>query len=92
MSINIAHLARLARLRLTAAEQSAAHEDLSHIITMIDAMQAIPTDGVEPLAHPLEAAARLREDAVTERVDAAHFQTIAPNTDEGFYLVPKVIE
>lgn len=90
--INIAHLQRLARLALEPAQAQAARDDLHDIVAMIDAMQTIPTEGVEPLTHPLETPARLRPDRVTEVVDREAFQHTAPATDAGFYLVPKVIE
>ena len=90
--INIAHLQRLARLALEPAQAQAAQDDLHDIVAMIDAMQAIPTEGVEPLTHPLETPARLRPDRVTEVVDREAFQRSAPAADAGFYLVPKVIE
>lgn len=90
--INIAHLQRLARLALEPAQAEAAKADLQNIVAMIDAMQAIPTDSVEPLTHPLETPARLRPDRVTEVVDREVFQSVGPATDAGFYLVPKVIE
>ena len=53
-------------------------EDLQSIMAMIDAMQAIDTEGVEPLSHPLDASARLRADVVTESPDPEHFQQNAP--------------
>ena len=55
-------------------------------------MQAVDTDGVEPLAHPLEATQRLRADAVTEENRREAYQAIAPAVEDGLYLVPKVIE
>ena len=55
-------------------------------------MQAVNTDGIEPLAHPLEIGARLRPDAVSETDQREKFQQIAPETENGFYLVPRVIE
>ncbi len=90
--INVAHLQRLARLALEPDQAQAAQADLNNIVSMIDAMQAVPTDGVEPLTHPLETPARLRPDRVTEVVDREAFQSVAPAADAGFYLVPKVIE
>ncbi len=59
---------------------------------MIDEMQAMDTDGVEPLAHPIESDQRLRPDAVTETVDREHYQRGAPATRDGLYLVPRVVE
>ena len=91
-SIDIAHLARLARLSLDDAGQQRAAEDLHNIIAMIDAMQAIDTDGIEPMANPLDASQRLREDRVTETVQRDDFQSVAPETADGYYLVPRVVE
>ncbi len=55
-------------------------------------MSAVDTEGVEPMAHPSDLALRLREDKVTEGDRRAAFQAIAPETEAGLYLVPKVIE
>ncbi|NIP13587.1 MAG: Asp-tRNA(Asn)/Glu-tRNA(Gln) amidotransferase subunit GatC [Pseudomonadales bacterium] len=91
-SIEIAHLCRLAQLALTEPEQTAALADLQRIISMIDEMQAMDTDGVEPLAHPIESDQRLRPDVVSETVDREHYQQGAPATRDGLYLVPRVVE
>ncbi len=91
-TIDIAHLANLARLSLDESAAAQAEQDLHNIIDMIDTMQAIDTEGVEPMAHPLDATQRLREDRVTEVVDPAEFQAAAPSTEDGYYLVPRVVE
>ena len=91
-TIDIDHLAGLAQLQLTAAEHTAVAEDLRRIIDMVDQMQMMPTDDVAPLAHPLDAQQRLRQDEVTEVVDRALYQRGAPATRDGLYLVPRVIE
>ena len=91
-AMNINHLAALARLRLDADATEGAAADLRNIIGMIDQMQAIDTSGVTPMAHPLDATQRLREDEVTEQVDVATFQAVAPSTEDGYYLVPRVVE
>ncbi len=90
--INIDHLANLAQLELSDAEREAVRADLERIITMVDAMQAMDTEGVEPLAHPLDARQRLRADEVTEEVDRSRLQAGAPATEDGLYLVPRVVE
>ncbi len=90
--INISHLANLARLSLDANESVLAEQQLGNIIAMIDKMQAIDTTGVEPMAHPWDATQRLRSDTVTENVDPTDFQAIAPETADGYYLVPRVVE
>jgi aspartyl-tRNA(Asn)/glutamyl-tRNA(Gln) amidotransferase subunit C len=90
--IDVDHLSRLAQLALTNTEQTAVREDLERIIQMVDQMQAMDTDGIEPLAHPLDADQRLRADVVTEQVDRELFQQGAPATRDGLYLVPRVVE
>jgi aspartyl-tRNA(Asn)/glutamyl-tRNA(Gln) amidotransferase subunit C len=55
-------------------------------------LQAVNTDGVLPMAHPLDAVQRLRADIVTEPNQRETFQAIAPATQDGLYLVPQVIE
>ena len=55
-------------------------------------MQAVDTSGVEPMAHAQDLSQRLRDDAVTEADRRAAFQAVAPETEAGLYLVPKVIE
>jgi aspartyl-tRNA(Asn)/glutamyl-tRNA(Gln) amidotransferase subunit C len=55
-------------------------------------MKAIDTSAVMPLAHPLNLAARLRADRVTETDRREEFQAHAPQVEAGLYLVPKVIE
>ncbi len=92
VEINVAHLARLARLSLDAQALQTAHQDLQNIMQMVNHMQSVDTEGVEPMAHPLDATQRLRADQVTEAVDADHFQAHAPATRDNFYLVPQVIE
>lgn len=90
--IDIRHLLNLAKLTLTESEARAAAADLARIIAMVDEMRAVDTDGVEPLAHPLDSEARLRPDAVTETVDRDRYQRGAPVTRDGLYLVPRVVE
>jgi aspartyl-tRNA(Asn)/glutamyl-tRNA(Gln) amidotransferase subunit C len=89
---DIDKLCALAQLTFDAGEQQAARTDLDRMIAMIDAIAAVDTSGVEPLAHPLDARARMRPDLVTEQVDREPFQKIAPLTRDGLYLVPRVIE
>lgn len=92
----VARVARLARLRLPSPERTRryAHE-LSEILAMVGQLARVPTDGVEPMAHPLGMTQRLREDAVTDPVGdngRSRFQAAAPAVADGLYLVPKVIE
>ena len=88
----VRHIAKLARLELAPGELEATQAKLNGIFSHIEEMQAVDTDGVEPMSHPQELAQRLRPDAVTETDRRAAFQAVAPQTEAGLYLVPKVIE
>ena len=90
--IDIQHLSRLAQLELSTTEAAEARDDLHRIVEMIDLMQSVDTDGVEPLAHPLDASQRLRPDEVTEPENREELQSVAPSVADGLYLVPRVIE
>ena len=85
-------IALLARLRITPEEAARYAESLSRILELIEQMNAVNTDGVEPMAHPSESPLRLRPDQVTEPNEREKFQQIAPAVEAGLYLVPKVIE
>ena len=89
---DVAKIAHLARLQVTDAELSAVATRLSTILEMIEQLQAAPTDGIEPMAHPMDAVQRLRADVASETNQREAYQTIAPAVEEGLYLVPKVIE
>jgi aspartyl-tRNA(Asn)/glutamyl-tRNA(Gln) amidotransferase subunit C len=91
--IDIAHISRLAQIALEPEEQQQVYDDLERIISMVDQMQAIDTDDVLPLAHPLDAAEqRLRKDQISETVDRDSYQAGAPVAKDGFYLVPRVVK
>lgn len=85
-------IAHLARLGLTESEVPQTTDSLNNILQLIDAMQAVDTQGIEPLAHPLEATQRLRADVVTETNHRDQYQAVAPAVENGLFLVPKVIE
>ncbi|MBX9765005.1 MAG: Asp-tRNA(Asn)/Glu-tRNA(Gln) amidotransferase subunit GatC [Pseudomonadaceae bacterium] len=89
---DVEKIAHLARLGLNDADIPDTTATLNNILGLIDQMQAVNTDGIEPLAHPLEATQRLRVDQVTERNQREAYQAIAPAVENGLYLVPKVIE
>lgn len=89
---DVERIAHLARLELNEQDIPAYTENLSSILNLIDEMQQIDTDGVEPLAHPLDAVQRLRADEVTELNQREKLQAVAPAVEEGLFLVPKVIE
>ncbi len=89
---DIDKIAHLARLGLAPAQADRLAADLSNILTLVAAMDAVDTSGVTPMAHPLHMAQRLRPDQPTEPEQRAVFQALAPLTANGLYLVPKVID
>ena len=89
---DIEKIAWLARLAIAGEDIPHYASDLSNILELVEQMNAVDTRGILPLAHPLEITTRLREDRVTEQDQREHFQSIAPEVEDGHYLVPKVIE
>ena len=95
MSLSLADVekvARLARLAMNDEELKAAQSQLNNIFGLIAEMQAVDTKGVAPMSHSQDLAQRLREDKVTETNQREAFQAIAPQVENGLYLVPQVIE
>lgn len=84
--------AHLARLSIEPEATEDYLQALGSILALVDEMQAIPTEGVLPMAHPMDATQRLRIDEVTETNQRDTLQQIAPATENGLYLVPRVIE
>ncbi len=85
-------IAHLARLQITPDEEPAYVDNLSRIIDFVAQLERADTDGVEPMAHPLNMTQPLRTDEVIESNQRELFQENAAATEGGLYLVPKVIE
>lgn len=85
-------IAQLARLHVDDNEAVEVTQRISEILDLINKMQAVDTENIEPLSHPLDAVQRLRADEVTETDRRDELQRIAPASEAGLYLVPKVIE
>ncbi|OQX03835.1 MAG: asparaginyl/glutamyl-tRNA amidotransferase subunit C [Thiothrix lacustris] len=85
-------VARLARLAVPDDRLEAYTQNLSNILNLVDQLSAVDTTGVEPMAHPLDMMQRLREDVVTETSHREKYQAVAPEVEDGLYLVPKVLE
>jgi aspartyl-tRNA(Asn)/glutamyl-tRNA(Gln) amidotransferase subunit C len=90
---DVEKIARLARLSITEAEMPVYVTSLSSIVEFVDELSRAQTDGVEPMAHPLEGQhQRLREDAISETDHHERYQANAPRVQAGLYVVPRVIE
>ncbi len=97
MDINEVHrIAKLSRLELSALEAEAMLPQLKAIFALVEQMQAVNTDQIEPLPHPIlfieDLAQPLRKDACTEVNVRELNMANAPAQAEGYFLVPRVIE
>jgi len=90
--IQVEKIARLARLAISDEEQDHYAVDLSKILEFVEQVNRVDTDAIAPMAHPLDQVQRLRPDEPSEPDQRDLFQHIAPVTEKGLYLVPKVIE
>ncbi|WP_339338763.1 Asp-tRNA(Asn)/Glu-tRNA(Gln) amidotransferase subunit GatC [uncultured Oceanicoccus sp.] len=89
---DIEKIAILSRIRVAKNDIPEVVDRINDILAMVNKMQTVDTAAIEPMASPLDAVQRLREDTVTETNQRNSFQAIAPDADEGLYLVPRVIE
>ena len=95
-SQDIARIANLARLELSADESERMLTKINGFFELVEKMNAVDTTGITPLAHPVEVvqpvALLLRDDAVSEPNNRDNNQRSAPAVERGLFLVPKVIE
>jgi len=89
---DVKKIAYLARLGIDSQDVESYAKDLSGMLDLMTQMNDLDTDGVIPMAHPMDQMQRLRPDEVTEHDNREKFQAIAPQVEAGLYLVPKVIE
>lgn len=89
---DVLKIAHLARLSLNESDAEQYQRSLTSVLDLVEQMQSVDTNGVEPLSHPLEAKQRLRDDVVTEENRREAFLANAPQTEAGLFLVPKVID
>ena len=89
---DVKRVADLARIAIDETEARSVLSQINDVFRLIAEMQAVDTRGIEPMAHALDVVQRLREDKVTESDQHKLFQSVAPQVENGLYLVPKVIE
>ena len=88
----LAHIAHLARLALDPQDLPRLSEELARILALVDEMNAVETADLSPMAHPVEMVQRLRPDEIREPDRRDLLQRGAPETEDGLYLVPRVID
>jgi aspartyl-tRNA(Asn)/glutamyl-tRNA(Gln) amidotransferase subunit C len=88
----VQRIAVLARLRLTPGEETELTEQLDGILAYMEKLNELDTSKVEPFSHAVDAVNVLREDKVTNIPDADAVLANAPDRDNTFFKVPKIIE
>jgi aspartyl-tRNA(Asn)/glutamyl-tRNA(Gln) amidotransferase subunit C len=88
----VAHIAALARIRISEGEIEALAGELSHILDWVEQLNEVDTTGVEPMASAAAASLPMREDAVTDGGCREAILGNAPRAARGFFTVPKVVE
>jgi aspartyl-tRNA(Asn)/glutamyl-tRNA(Gln) amidotransferase subunit C len=88
----VKQIAYLARLGIDEKDIKSYTSDLSNMLDLMTQMSDAETDNIQPMAHPMDQMQRLRPDVATEENQRQIFQSIAPQTENGLYLVPKVID
>lgn len=92
IDIDIARVASLARIALTDDELAAYAAQLENILDHAERVQALPTEGVEPTSHPLPMVNAFRPDVVTGSLDRADALAEAPETEDGYFRVPRILD
>ena len=88
----VRNIAWLARLAIEDQALAGYAQDMAEILALVEQLQTVDTSAVEPLAHPLEIAAQRRPDRVNEENRRDDFQATAPETRDGYYIVPRFVE
>lgn len=88
----VARIATLARIKVPEAEQEQLASELSHILTWIEQLREVNTEGVEPMTSVADMTLPMREDRVTDGNARDKILANAPEQAHGFFLVPKVVE
>jgi aspartyl-tRNA(Asn)/glutamyl-tRNA(Gln) amidotransferase subunit C len=85
-------VAMLARLRLSATEEAQLADQLGAILSYVEKLAQVDTMGIEPFSHTLDYSNALRADRVINQANADALLANAPDRDETFFKVPKIIE
>ncbi len=88
----VVKVAELARLEFTDEELDRFTEQLGNILAYIQKLAELDTTGVEPTSHALDIATPLRDDRVVEWLTQEEALANAPEKEDGFFVVPQVIE
>ena len=88
----VRRIARLARLAITGQEEERLEKELSGILDWVAQLDEIDTSNVEPMTRVADMKMKMRKDEVTDGFCAADILKNAPEVDDGYFVVPKVVE
>lgn len=88
---DVAGVAKLAKLQFSSEELDQFTDQLGRIVSFVDQLNEVSTDGVDTMAHPLDVESVIREDQLADSLDRADALMNAPNQDAEFFLVPPVM-
>ena len=88
----VEYVAQLARLALSDEEKQRLTEQLNAILTYMEQLNEVPTEGVEPTAHVLDLVNVFRDDTVRQTLSADAALANAPETAHHFFVVPRIVE
>lgn len=88
----VRHIASLARIALEEEQVDAMAEELNNIISWIEQLGEVKVEGVEPLTSVIAQHLRMRDDQVTEGGQADALMANAPESEDHFFVVPKIME
>ena len=86
------NISQLSKLNIADSMKEKISKELESILLMVDKMNEVDTEQIEPMSHPLNEAQNLREDIISKDIDRDEYIKNAPPSDDGYYLSPKVIE
>jgi len=89
---DVAQVAQLARLKIQDTALEDVTERFGRILDLVNELHNVDTHNVEPMSNPHDMTQRLRPDTVTETNQRAQLQSVSPAVEEGYFLVPKVID
>ncbi len=87
----VEHIAMLARLTIAEGEKELFSDQLSQILTLVNQLGEADTEGVPQTSTIVTEANTLRDDAVANSLTVEHATVNAPQSKDGFFLVPKII-
>ena len=88
----VATISYLSRLAFDKENEEKITKDLENIIDFVDQLEGVDTSDIEPLKSPLEKTAKTREDEITAKNRKEQFFKNAPDANEDYFLVPRVVE